>query len=100
MELIQRHLTEKQLRQIVNKCWENEKFKQALVNNPISTINSELGLILNIPEGVQLVVNDQSDSKFMYLNIPPQIDFEDVELTDAELDFVSGGTGGSDPYGG
>jgi len=100
MELIQRHLTEKQISQIIGKCWENENFKQALINNPISSIKSELGLNIDIPEDVQLVVNDQSDSKFIHLNIPPQIDFEDVELTDAELDFVSGGTGGSDPYGG
>lgn len=100
MELIQRHLTEKQLTQIIEKCWENENFKQSLIHNPARTIKSELGLDFDIPEGVQLVVNDQSDSKFIHLNIPPQVDFEDVELTEAELDFVSGGTGSNKPIGG
>ena len=100
MELIQRHFTEKQLTQIIEKCWENETFKQALIKNPTSTIKSELGSNFDLPEGVQLIVNDQSNSKFIHLNIPPQVDFEDVELTDAELDFVSGGTGGNKPIGG
>ena len=95
MELILRHLSKAQLNKIIEKCQGSEDFKQSLIRQPQRTLRSVLGITLDLPENAQLVINDQTDARFVHLNIPPQMEYDDVELTEAELDFVSGGTGGT-----
>ncbi|MEC5171711.1 NHLP leader peptide family RiPP precursor [Chryseobacterium nepalense] len=78
--------------QIVQKAWESAEFKNDLMANPIEAIEKLTGQKLNLPEGKTLVVRDQSDESVVYVNIPaaPK-NSEDLELTEAELEAVSGG---------
>lgn len=38
-----------------------------------------------------MVVSDQTDPNMMYLYIPPKPDFDDMELTNEQLEQVAGG---------
>ncbi len=78
--------------QIVQKAWESAEFKNDLMANPIEAIEKLTGQKLNLPEGKTLVVRDQSDESAVYINIPaaPKSS-DDLELTEAELEAVSGG---------
>ena len=80
---------QKGLQTVVNKAWNDAQFKSELLANPKSTIQSATGL--NVPEGIKIVVNDQTDAGTFYLNIPPKPNFDDIELTDEQLEKVAGG---------
>ena len=80
---------QKGLQTVVNKAWDDAQFKSELVANPRSAIQSATGLI--VPEGVTIVVNDQTDGETIYLNIPPKPDYDSMELTDEQLEQVAGG---------
>ncbi|WP_298511865.1 NHLP leader peptide family RiPP precursor [uncultured Kordia sp.] len=86
-------LTKKQklFQTIVSKAWEDNAFKQELINNPISAIESLTGECLNIPEGKTIVVRDQTDDSVVYINIPAEPNMDDVELTEEQLEVISGG---------
>ncbi len=76
---------------LINKCWEDENFKQELIASPRATIEKFTGKPVKIPKGVQLVVNDQTNSSFAHINIPAKPNFDDMDLTDEELEAVAGG---------
>ena len=84
MEAIQ-----KGLQTVINKAWDDAQFKSELVANPKSAIQTVTGLA--VPEGVNIVVNDQTDPDTIFLNIPSKPNFESMELTDEQLEQVSGG---------
>jgi hypothetical protein len=46
---------------------------------------------MNIPTGKTLVVRDQTDESTVYINIPANINLEDVELNEEQLEAVAGG---------
>ena len=46
---------------------------------------------LQVPSGVNLVVNDQTDTSIGYINIPPKPNYDDMELSDEQLEVVAGG---------
>jgi hypothetical protein len=82
------------LQKIYAKAWKNEAFKQSLISDPVATLNKitigEFGF-----EGINVQVNDQTDTSTLYLNIPanPQdlvMDF-DTELTEEDLELIAGG---------
>ena len=76
---------------IIVKCWEDENFKNELMANPLETLEKFTGHPVNLPEGKRLVVKDQSEDKdVIYLNIPAEPDLENLELTDEQLELVSG----------
>ncbi|UZO82186.1 NHLP leader peptide family RiPP precursor [Aquimarina sp. ERC-38] len=82
------------LQKIYAKAWENEEFKQSLINDPIATLNRITKGEFN-PEGVKIQVNDQTDTSTLYLNIPADpkelvADF-DMELTEEDLEVIAGG---------
>ena len=77
--------------EIVQKAWEDENFKKALVANPIEAIEKLTGKKLNIPEGKALLVRDQTDENTIYLNIPVKPNLENVELSEKQLDAFAGG---------
>ena len=85
----------KVMNELIGKCWEDESFKAKLVADPIKTIESFTGKSTNIPEGKRLVVVDQTDNAdTIYFNIPakPKVsDFDNVELTNEQLEMVTGG---------
>lgn len=88
--------------EIVQKAWGDESFKKLLIENPIEAIEQVTGQPLNL-NGRKLVVRDQTDPDTLFINIPAKNSMEDAELTEDQLDYVSGGgnltTGGLFPSG-
>lgn len=78
--------------EIVQKAWEDENFKKELVVNPLEAIEKLTGNKLNLPEGKNLVVRDQTDENTIYLNIPIKPNLENMELSEKQLDAVAGGS--------
>lgn len=77
-------------KELIAESWKNAEFKELLINNPKAAIaqftgKSEADITMNI------VVQDQSDSNTVYLNLPPKPDIDMFELTEEQLDMVSGG---------
>lgn len=82
---------QKFMQTVINKAWEDESFKKALVANPVEAIEELTGEKLNLPEGKQLVVRDQTSEETIYINIPAEQNLEDVELNEEQLEAVAGG---------
>lgn len=76
---------------LVEKCWENPSYKQALISNPKLEIEKITGNELKIPDGKKLVIEDQTNNNIIYINIPNKPDFSNIELSDEQLEAVSGG---------
>ena len=79
----------KAVQQVINKAWEDDTYRAALINNPNDAIKSVTGL--QVPEGINLVFTDQTDSSVSFINIPPKPNADDMELTDEQLEQVAGG---------
>lgn len=73
------------------KSWEDNAFKMQLIDNPIATIEGITGRNFMMPENKKLVVEDQTDESVVYLNIPAQPNLDELELSDEQLEHVSGG---------
>lgn len=76
---------------IINKAWEDETFKAALIANPTQAIENLTGEKVRLPEGKQLVVRDQTNEETIYINIPAEQKMDDVELNEEQLETVAGG---------
>lgn len=76
---------------IINKAWEDEAFKQELLSNPHEAIENLTGEKVQLPEGKQLVVRDQTSDEVIYINIPAEQKLDDVELNEEQLEAVAGG---------
>ena len=74
---------------LINLCWADENFKNELVAEPKATLE-KMGA--TIAEGVEVVVNDQTDTSVFHVNIPPRPESYDLELSEEELEAVSGGS--------
>ena len=79
------------LQQVISEAWNNPTFKEELINSPEEAIKKLTGESFTLPEGKTLQVFDQSNSDVICLNIPPQPNMGDLELTDKELELVAGG---------
>jgi hypothetical protein len=55
-------------KKIISEAWKNESFKKSLLNNPEKTLEDFLGGTL--PFGKKIKVTDQTDSEYIYINIP------------------------------
>lgn len=77
------------MRTLVEKAWESAAFKDQLVKNPVATIESITGSKVN--QEINFVVEDQTNDSIIYFNIPRKLDFENMELTDEQLEDISGG---------
>ena len=69
--------------EIIKKAQSDKDFKKALLDNPKETLG-QLGV--QVPEEVEVKVVEESP-KVVYLVLPVNLD----ELTDEQLDAVSGG---------
>lgn len=74
---------------IINKAWIDDNFRQDLVNNPKDIIVATTGEF--VPDEVKLVVADQTDPTIIYINIPPKPNFDNMELSEEQLEQVAGG---------
>lgn len=74
---------------VITEAWENETFKKDLINNPKATLEQFLGQSFDLDKKIKVV--DQTDSNYVYINIPAEPELEDVELSEDQLDLVSGG---------
>ena len=79
------------LASIYTKAWEDESFKQNLINKPIDTLNKFTGKVVDFPKDKKLMVQDQTNPNHIYINIPAKPNFEDVELNEEQLEAVAGG---------
>lgn len=79
----------KAIQTVINKAWEDDNFRQQLVSNPKAAIASATGE--KVPNSLEMVVSDQTDTNTIYINIPPKPDFDNMELSDEQLEQVAGG---------
>lgn len=77
------------LENIVQTAQNDEEFKSNLIENPKKVIKERYGLTPK--PSMNFVVEDQTDSSVIYLNIPRKLHSDEVELTDEQLEEVSGG---------
>jgi hypothetical protein len=82
-----KHLEQK----LIAKAMKDETFRKSLLENPKAAIEDETGI--KLPETFNLKVVEEDAATF-FLILPPKINpgTED-ELSEAELDMVSGGYG-------
>ena len=84
------------LESIVEKAWKDPVFKNNLIASPLATLENFLGQPIHLPEGKTITVVDQSNASTIFINIPadPNVIVEDMELSEEQLDIISGGGGG------
>lgn len=82
---------EEVLKQIISKAWEDLNFRKELIADPINTIQNYTGAKVILPEGKELIILDQTDKNKVFVNIPSEPDFEDVELSEDQLEIIAGG---------
>lgn len=77
---------------LVEKSYNNSNFKKEFISNPKKLIESEYNV--KVHDDIKLVVEDQSDVSTVYFNIPRKVDIDALELTEEQLERVSGGSSG------
>jgi hypothetical protein len=83
--------TNESINYLINKANEDSEFKNKLINNPLKTIR-EIDSTFSIKEGKIIKIEDQTDKNLIFLNIPRMPNTDEVELSEEELEQVSGGT--------
>lgn len=73
------------------KAWEDSAFKNQLVVNPVETIEQYIGKKIPGLYDKKVIVDDQTDSSVIYLNIPQRLDLNNLELTEEDLELIAGG---------
>lgn len=76
-------------RELIQRAWKDSKFKNELIKNPKDTIGRVSGETFMI--NAAIVVEDQTDKNKVYINIPREFSLDNFELSDEELESVSGG---------
>lgn len=76
--------------ELVSKAWESEEFKQRLIADPKAVIAEVTGEA-SPNKNLKIVVEDQTNPDVVYINIPHKVTFDSVELSEQELEMVSGG---------
>ncbi|TWI03216.1 putative ribosomally synthesized peptide [Flavobacterium tiangeerense] len=77
------------INQVVKKTIESPTYKKELLDNPHLAIESLYGK--TISKEMNIVVEEQSNPNYIYFNIPVKPNINEVELTDEQLELVSGG---------
>ncbi len=86
------HKEHNSLQTIITQAWENETFKNDLIENPKEAIENFTGQTIDLPEGKELHVVDQTNKNVIYINIPAEPNMEDIELNEEQLEAVAGGS--------
>jgi hypothetical protein len=79
------------LANLTQKAWESSAFKEQLINNPVAAIGEITGKDVSFLNDRKIVVQDQTDSSVIYINIPAQPNIDDMQLTEEELEMIAGG---------
>jgi hypothetical protein len=81
-------------RRLIEKSVEDEDFRQRLMEDPKGAVEQELGT--RLPEEVRVVtVEETADTIYLVLPATPMAGRESIELSDQQLESVSGaGTSG------
>lgn len=74
---------------VINKAWDDDNYRAELVASPAAAIKKLTGY--ELPENAKVVVVDQTDPSVAHINVGPKPDFEDMELSDEQLEAVAGG---------
>lgn len=82
--------TGKLVTEVAMHARDNQSFKEKLMGAPRATIDSYAGKEV-IPSNKKIVVTEPN-SEEVYFVIPQKVDVEDLELTDVELESLSGGS--------
>jgi hypothetical protein len=82
--------------QLIDRAMKDEGFRQALVHDPKSVFERELGI--RVPENLTVEVLEESPTT-VYLVLPRPLANAGVELSDEELQAAAGGTSGWDTCG-
>lgn len=87
---------------VINLSWTSEEFKNQLLANPENYLR-EYGA--PIPENVKIVIKETEsampvaiDGSTVYLYIPAKPEYQDIQLSDKELEVVSGGAEASGSF--
>jgi hypothetical protein len=79
---------EKKFGEIISKCWKDSAFKKRFLSDPKGVLKEHA---IEIPPNVQVkVVENTADQ--LYITLPPSPQASGREMSDAQLDQVSGGT--------
>ncbi len=77
---------------IIAKAWQDEAFKQELINNPKAAIIREMGLV-EMPDNLDFrVLEENANTFYLVLPMKPEITEIGGELSSEELEAVAGGT--------
>ena len=78
---------------LIARAWKNEEFKKRLLSNPKDVLEEEIAKMgggkLPTDMEVKILVED---TKHIYIVVPQNPRKMDPELTDEQLDSISGGT--------
>jgi len=81
------------LSQVISECWSNPNFKAEFIANPEDAIKTLTGQTVVLPAGIDTIrVVDESNPTTVYINIPAEPNLDNVELTEQQLEVVSGGS--------
>ncbi|MFY7672171.1 hypothetical protein ACOSP6_13890 [Tenacibaculum sp. MEBiC06402] len=80
---------------IIERAWQDDSFKSKLMSTPKEAIEEFTGKTFNLKDNKSIEVEDQTDPNVVYLNIPKRVEIEDLELSENELEAVSGGDFGA-----
>lgn len=78
------------LKTLAQKAWESAAFKEELIKNPVAVIERVTGKSLPTNDK-RVVVEDQSNESVIYFNIPARLNLDELELTEEQLEMISGG---------
>ena len=74
---------------VLKKAFDDADFRQELLNNPRKAFEEATGM--SIPETMKVIVTDQTDPFSFYLNVNAKVNFDEMELSDEQLELVAGG---------
>ena len=77
--------------ELIQKSVEDEELRRRLLSNPKGTVEQELGA--KLPERIEIRAVEETPET-IYLVLPPSSSEHSSELSDRELETVSGGWGG------